>query len=160
MLMEIFILDNGRMTRLTASAITLIPTALSMKESGLRTSSMAKVERSGPMALSTRANIKQAKKMAMESSCGLITLVTKATSWITTFMARVPTSGPTADNIPAIGKSTRCMALESSPGLMEDATRETTMMIRNKEEEFSPGQTAGSTMASGKTVNKRESVFT
>merc|ERR1712070_562295 len=151
--MVTFTSDNGKTIRLTDLAITLTLMVPSTRESGLRISSMAMVERNGLMELIMKGSISQARKMVMESSSGQTTHHIKVTSWTITFTDMALTSGLMGGNILETGRSTRCMALVSSHGPMEEGTKESIMTTRNREEECSHGLTAGSTTDCGRMVS-------
>lgn len=95
MQMVMFTRASGRMTRLMDMASTCIPMAHNMKDSGKKTSSMEKVKRHGLMVLSTKEIILRVKRTVLESLDGLMVLLMKDNSLITTSMVRGSTFGPT-----------------------------------------------------------------
>ena len=83
------------MTRLMDMASTCIPMAHNMKDSGKKTSSMEREKKHGQMELSTKETILRVKRTVLESSDGLMVLLMKDNSLITTSMVRGSTSGLT-----------------------------------------------------------------
>jgi hypothetical protein len=93
---------------ITGSTITLME--LAMKVNGLRTSSRAKVRRTGQMEAAMSGSTSRGRSTGSESSHGVMGLHMRES-----------------------GCSTRCMEKARSGGQMEGGTRESIKMIRNME---------------------------
>lgn len=77
-LTEILIMETGKKTKLTDTALISIKTGPSIRGIGRMIFSMGMAKSFGLMAVSTRENIAMVRKMAKESTYGLINLSMKA----------------------------------------------------------------------------------
>jgi len=159
MLMEMFMMDYGRMIRRMVTECIIIQMAHGMKANGLKINNMETVKKSGQTTLLMKEIIEKARNMVKESFCGLMVQLTLVTFLITTSTALDYTHGQTAVNTTVNGLTTRCMVEEYSPGLMVDDTKENTSMIKSKEMVCSLGQTVENMRVNGTTVNNMELEF-
>jgi len=118
MLMEMYMMENGRMIKRTDMAFTITQTVQNMKDNGTKTSSTERVLRFGPTMLNTKASIRKARSMDMVNSSGLTTPHTTVCFTTTIFTVLVFTNGQMAVNTMENGKITRCMVPESLLGTM------------------------------------------
>ena len=149
MLMAIFMMVIGKMTKLMGLENTLTQMAPSMKVNGSTISNTAKEKKSGRMVLNTKAIINLVKKTVLANSCGLIDHLMREILSIIISMAMENTNGPTEENLLEIGSAIRCMDAGTSVGLMVGSTRATTTMTRSRAMEYLRGRTVASIMELG-----------
>ena len=80
MLMEIFMMVSGKMTKLTEKANTLTPTVQPMMENGSKISSMAMGWKHGQMVQNTKVITTMVRKMGQENFISLMVLFTQGNS--------------------------------------------------------------------------------
>lgn len=123
MLTVMFMTESGKMTKLMVMAIIITLMEPVMKVNGTRTSSMARVKRSGLTVPTTKVSILMERSMDKACSTGQMDLLTMASSLTTTFKATESTPGLMAESIKDNGSVIKCTELESSLGLMVAGTR-------------------------------------
>ena len=92
-LTEMYMMANGKTTRLMASDATTILMVPSTKATGMKISSMDAAKRSGPTVLNTRVITTMERNTAKESSIGLMAPPTPETLKTTTSKAKESTLG-------------------------------------------------------------------
>ena len=160
MLMGMFIMESGKMTKPMDTASTTIQTVPDMKDTGLRINSMEKAKRSGLTMPATRVSIKTGRNMVAVNSFGLMDQLTPVISLRTIFTDWESTRGQMAGNMTVNGRTTRWMVRVSSHGQMAVNTRVNTSTIKKKAKESSLGQTDANTTVIGRTASSTERVFT
>lgn len=138
-LMVIFLMDNGLITRRTASEITQIPREPSMKGIGSKINSMVKVLRSGRRVPCMKESMLCQKNKVMVSILGQMDPYLKESGLITKFMAMEYTSGKMAGNITANGLKTICKVTAFTFTQMEFDTMANILMTRKKDTESTIG---------------------
>jgi hypothetical protein len=103
MLMEMCMRAIGKMIKLMVKVGTITQTVQSMRVIGEKISSMVTGRRHGQMAHAMRVNIRMARRTGMESSIGLMVLLTKASLLTIISMELVSTLGLMVDSTMVIG---------------------------------------------------------
>lgn len=103
MLMETYMKENGKMTRLMGSASTITQMELDMKGIGEKISNMGMARKPGLMVHVMRASTRTARKTALENSTGQTAPLIKGSSLIIISMVSVSTPGRMGVNTTAIG---------------------------------------------------------
>ena len=158
--MEIYMKENGKMTKHTVLANISILTDHCTRAFGKKISNTDMAKKSGPTVLNLRDIIKKARNTVKARLYGLMAQPIKENSTITIFMGAESTAGPTVESIMGHGKGTRCTDLESLLGLMGDATKENIKMIRSKAMVHLGGQMEDNILEIGTTENSMVSVNT
>ena len=149
MLMVIYMMESGKMTKHMVLASTPILTEQNMRVIGLMTSNTVKEKKSGQMVLSMKVIINSERRMEKVNSYGQTDLRMKVSFWITIYMVMESTNGLMEENSLVIGYAIRCMGRVYLPGLMEEDMKVTITMIKNRELECSYGQMVGNMMVHG-----------
>ena len=128
--------DSGKMTKRMVKENTFMQKVQLTEAVGTKISSRAKVEKTGPMALSITESTLEAKSTEEESF-----------------------SGQTAPSTKVNGRTTKCMGKVNSSGPTVEYTKGTTKMIKSMVKVFILGQTAECTRAGFIMANSMEKGF-
>ena len=151
MLMEMFMMASGAMTRLMDMEFISTRTEPSIKDFGKMTFSMAWDQKLGKIAVDTRATIAMGASMALGSTNGTMGPSSPETGPKTRFTALASTNGLMADPTKVNGVKTTWKALEFTAGKTEEFTMASTKTTRNMVTEFTSGKTIENTQDTGAT---------
>lgn len=151
MLMGMFILGVGGMTRPMGMGRIFPHVGRNMLVTGLRINRMALVSRRGQMRQSTWASIRTVRKREKESSCGQMTVLIRVNFTRTISTVLEGTSGRMARFMKGSGRITKWKAMVHLPGQMEGSMSGTISRTGSKALGSLPSKMAGSTKASGST---------
>ena len=160
MLMEIFMMDSGRMTRHMDTASILILTEPDIKVIGKKTNNTEKVSKHGPMVQAMKETISKARNMVLASSHGLMAAHIKDSSTRTISRDKGSINGQMDVSMRVNGRTIKWKAWEFSPGQMVASTKVNISMIRKKEKESFSGRMVENTRETGRMENSMELVFT
>lgn len=131
-----------------------------MMVNGSMISNKERVENHGQMVPYLKATTLKEKKKAKDISNGLMAVITKEISRITTFMETVTINGLMVELTMVNGNSIRCMVMESLLGTMEESMKVSTTMTKSKDMVFSHGPMAEDMRVDGSMENNMEKVNT
>ena len=148
--------ENGLKTKRMATALTFTQMVLGMKATGERMRRTVRAKKSGLTAPFLKALTKKARNTVRATTFGVITHRSKETGRTTTSMDTEHTSGPMADSTKETGRITTCMAREFTPGPMAEATKANTTTIKSTDTACTSGLMAENIMVIGMKENRTE----
>jgi hypothetical protein len=113
MLMEIFLMVNGRMIKQMVLELIIMRTAVNMKGIGLMIYKMARVKKLGKINQLMKATIRKVKNMDKEGICGAMVVFIMETGLIIKFKDLVVIVGLMVESTKAIGLIIKCMVMDT-----------------------------------------------
>ena len=152
--------ENGKMIKHTDSEDICIQMVLNTRDCGKRINNTEWVKKHGLMEHAMKGSMLKGRKMAEESSNGLMDLLMMVNSLIIIYTAMEFMSGLMIDDMKDNGLATKCMVLACLHGLMGENMMEIITMIRNKVKEYSHGLMVVVMMVNGTMENSMARVST